>query len=127
MGLAPDRALVRGSRTADPPRPRFHVWEIRCDESGLRIDEQIERVIVRVEPIRTAIRDLVAEPGDVRAWLQMVRYFHAEDGDEEVIDETPEGLVKLSGQHQLLGWHVDRRVLSFLSDIGADLDADEYG
>jgi hypothetical protein len=44
-----------------------------------------------------------------------------------VIDVTPDGLEKLSGQHQLLGWHLDRHVLNFLSEVGAEFDADEYG
>jgi hypothetical protein len=65
--------------------------------------------------------------GEVQAWLQLVRYFGSEDGEEETIDETPEGLVKLSGQHQLLEWHLHRDTLAFLHDVGAEIDADEYG
>ena len=42
--------------------------------------------------------------------------FDAADG--EIIDEAPDGLVKLSGQHQLLGWHLHRDTLAFLHDIG---------
>ena len=126
IGLVPDRITVRGSRIEDPPRPVRHKWELGCYEPGLDISELVARVLERLEPARTEIRELVHEDG-VQAWLQIVRYFGAEDGEEEVIDETPEGLVKLSGQHQLLGWHLHRDTLEFLNDVGAEIDADEYG
>jgi hypothetical protein len=56
-----------------------------------------------------------------------VRYFNDDDGEEE--SPQPEGtdLIRLPGQHQLLGWHLDRRVLKFLHHTGAELDVDEYG
>jgi hypothetical protein len=62
----------------------------------------------------------------VRAWLQLVRHFGAADGEGEIIDQTPDGLVKLSGQHQLLGWHLHHATIA-LHDVGADIDAGEYG
>ncbi len=126
IGLEPDKIMVRASRTADPPRPRRHKWELGSYEPGLDISDHVSRVLVRVEPARDAICALVDE-GEVQAWLQFVRTFGTEDGEEEIIDETPEGLVKLSGQHQLLGWHLHRDTLAFLHDVGAEIDADEYG
>jgi hypothetical protein len=48
VGLAPDDVMVRGSRTAAPPRPVHHRWEVRCDERGLGIDAQTEQVIARL-------------------------------------------------------------------------------
>jgi hypothetical protein len=36
-------------------------------------------------------------------------------------------LEKLSDQHQLLGWHLDRGVVQFLDEVDAELDVDEYG
>lgn len=39
LGPAPDRTIVRGSRSADPPRPPQHAWHLMCDSAGLRIDE----------------------------------------------------------------------------------------
>ena len=66
----------------------------------------------------------------------MVRYFDDDEGEEEVL--TPSrtegvaipiwsGRVKLPGQHQLLGWHLDRKTMEFLVEVGAEVDADEYG
>jgi len=126
IGLEPDKTMVRASRTEHPPRPRRHKWELGSYEPGLDMSDHVSRVIARVEPARHAIRALVDE-GDVQAWLQFVRMFGADDGEEEIIEETPEGLVKLSGQHQLLGWHLHRNVLAFLHDARAEIDADEYG
>jgi hypothetical protein len=56
----------------------------------------------------------------------VVRYFGAEDGEEEVIDVV-HGLEKLAGQYQLLGWELKRDVLEFVCDVAADLWVDEYG
>jgi hypothetical protein len=127
VGLVPDHVMIRGSRSEDPPRPKYHKWELRSDERGLGIGEQVERVMGRLAPARDAIRDLVASSDDIAAWLQIVRYFNAEAGEEEEITVTEDGLEKLSGQHQLLGWHLDREVIAFLADVGAEFDADEYG
>jgi Domain of unknown function (DUF4279) len=126
IGLAPDKALVRGSPSQNPLRPVRHKWELGSYEPGRDISEHVAAVLARLEPARDGIRTLVRE-GEVQAWLQLVRYFDAADGEEEVIDETPEGLVKLSGQHQLLGWHLHRDALAFLDHVGAEIDADEYG
>jgi hypothetical protein len=60
----------------------------------------------------------------------VVRYLGAwlaeDEGEEEEITEI-DGLEKLPGQHQLLGWHLSRPTMEFLLDIGAELDVDEYG
>jgi hypothetical protein len=130
LGVDPDRTSVRGSKRIDPPIPATHSWQLRCDQSGLTVDEQIDRVVHRLLPVEARIRELVAT-ADVDAVLQIVRDFDAEDGEHEILDTTvaPTGamLTKLAGQHQLLGWHLDARTLTFLSSIGADIDCDEYG
>jgi len=43
-----------------------------------------------------------------------------------VIDVT-NGLEKLAGQHQLLGWTLTAEVIDFFRDLGANLWVDEYG
>lgn len=132
LGIEPDEIQVRGSRCVVPVRPRYHAWKIVCRDRGLRIDEQIDRIVARLAPHADQIAALVAEiegPAErSTASLQLVRYLD-DDGGEEEENLSPQdgGLVKIPGQHQLLGWHLDRRTLAFLSRIGADLDADEYG
>jgi Domain of unknown function (DUF4279) len=125
VGFPGDREAARGTRTADPPRPVLNTWEIRCEERGLTVTEQVERVISRVMPRLAAIRQLI-DDGEVMAVLQIVRYLDDQDGEEEQITRVGD-LEKLGGQHQLLGWHLDRSVVRFLDQVDAGLDVDEYG
>jgi hypothetical protein len=125
LGLGADRTTVRASRSTDPPRPAHHSWEIVCDERGLTLDEQMGRIVGRVAAHAPAIRALTS--AGATATLHAVRDFAAEDGEDERIDVTDEGFERLSGQHQLLGWHLDRDVLAWLVEAGAELDVDEYG
>jgi Domain of unknown function (DUF4279) len=127
VGLQPDRAILRGSRVRDPSRPRRHMWQIRCEERGVRVDDQIASVLARLEPARDAIRALTTGPDDVSARLQVVRELNADDGEEDVVIEADGQIEDLSKQHRLLGWHVERSVLEFLNEVRADLDVDEYG
>jgi hypothetical protein len=128
LGVEPDRIGVRASRSVDPPRPPVHSWEILCDAPGLCVDEQIDRVIGRLEPIVDSIGSLVEElEAQDRGYanLQVARFFDYPEGEEDIGDY---GVVEGgSGQHQLLGWHLDRRVLEFLRLSHAELDVDEYG
>ena len=130
LGIYPDKVSVRGSKRINPPVPVTHSWDLRSDEPGLTVDDQIERVIHRLRPLEDQIREILAS-SDTKAKLQIVRYFDAEDGEQEILDDvvsqSGEVLTKLAGQHQLLGWHLDVRTLTFLSGIGADIDCDEYG
>ena len=88
VGLQPDRVSVRGSRTTSPPRPVAHVWEVRCEERGLTVDEQVDRIVARLSPYRPAIRKVVDEIDDAHAVLGVVRSFGAwlADGDGEEED-----------------------------------------
>jgi hypothetical protein len=137
LGLAPDRTRVRGSRSAGPPRPMCHSWQIVCDEAGLRVDEQVARVLARLQPLMPGLaalsRQLAVDDPHGGARLEIVRYLDVapeEDGDDEEDRENAGGdpqLRRLPGQHQLLGWHLDRAVLEFLVATGAEVDVDEYG
>ncbi len=116
LGMEPDEISVRASKRESPPVPRVHSWRIVCRDSGLTVDEQIDRIIDRLEPIADQIAALAraideAEGEGLTSTLQVVRYFNDDDGD----------------QHQRLGWHLDRRALEFLHHTGAELDVDEYG
>ncbi|MFG1774804.1 DUF4279 domain-containing protein [Micromonospora sp. NPDC049051] len=130
LGLEPDEVLVRGSRSVEPPRPVLHNWQITCREPGLAVDEQIARVVARLLPLAAEVRHVAADLRSVDgeqggARLQVVRHLDAEDGEPEEAVAVG-GLTKLPGQHQLLGWHLDRATLAFLHLVGADLDVDEY-
>lgn len=132
VGMEPDEVSVRGSRTADPPRPVRHAWRMVCRDRGLTLDEQIGRIIERLRPCRDQIAALSQElaahdPEHGGAALRVVRYFNDPDGEEEELSPPEADRQKIAGQHQLLGWVLDREVLEFLLATGAYLDADEYG
>ncbi len=127
VGLGPDETTTRGSVGGRPPRPAMNDWRLVCRGEGMGIDEMITDVIARALPHRARIRGLVRAPdNDVVAWLQIVRNLGGPGGEPERIDVTPEGLVELAGRTRLLGWNLDRELLEFLDDVGAELDADEY-
>jgi uncharacterized protein DUF4279 len=127
IGLPPDRIAVRGSRMRAPDQPAHHAREIHCEEPALRVDELIERVVARLAGHRTPIRQLVIDADDVTATLHVVRRFDDDDGEQEAFATRGDGLEKLPGQHQLLGWHLEHEIIKFLVDVGADVDIDEYG
>jgi len=127
LGLQPDRATVRGSKRTEPTViPIQHGWSIYAAEQNAAVGDQIAQVIARLRPHQDSIRALVADLGSSGgAELQIVRRFNDPEGEEEH-PETFGELQKLPGQHQLLGWHLDRDTVGFLLAVGASLDVDEY-
>ncbi|MDT7847592.1 DUF4279 domain-containing protein [Streptomyces justiciae] len=119
LGITPDEVTVRGSRFTEPVvLPVDHSWMVVCREPGLRVDEQMTRILDRLQPHTDRIRDLtryLAGAGG-RAVLQIVRYFNDTDQAQPGAVDAPD----------LFGWHLDRKVLDFLSATGAELDIDEY-
>ncbi|MFD9461971.1 DUF4279 domain-containing protein [Streptomyces sp. NPDC060027] len=122
LGIEPDETTVRGSRSAESPTvPVAHRWKIVCRDPGLRVDEQIARILERLRPRRDRIAEVAArlaaedEEGSA-AVLHVVRYFDDQDTPDADAPDRPD----------LFGWHLDRDALSFLTVTGAALDIDEY-
>ncbi|WP_372350923.1 DUF4279 domain-containing protein [Streptomyces sp. KL116D] len=119
LGITPDEVTVRGSRITKPAViPVDHSWMVVCREPGLRVDEQITRILDRLQPHTDRISDLsrrLASTGG-GAVLNVVRYFNDTDQAELGAADAP----------NLFGWHLDRKVLGFLSATGAELGVDEY-
>jgi hypothetical protein len=132
LGIEPDEAVTRGSRRpADPVIPAAHCWRMVCRTPGMTVDEQISHIVDRLFVHAPRIGVLAAEldrtdGGPGSAVLQVVRVFEHPAGEPEDLSGPVDGLEKLPGQHQLLGWHLDRRTLEFLRLTGAELDIDEY-
>jgi hypothetical protein len=128
LGLEPDETTVRGSRiTAPEPIPVLHRWKIVCREPGLRVDEQIARILERLAPhteaIATLAHDLDTEDRQgPSAVLEVVRYFNHEPGQQD----PPTGAEEQAEAPNLFGWHLGRDVLDFLHRTGAVIDVDEY-
>lgn len=123
LGITPDEVSVRGSGFTEPKTiPISHRWKVVCREPDLRVDEQIARILERLQPHTARIAEIVgrlaADGGG--AVLQVVRYFNDTDHDE-----SP-GLPDAPGAPDLFGWHLERDVLDFLAAVGAELDVDEY-
>ncbi|MFH9425715.1 DUF4279 domain-containing protein [Streptomyces sp. NPDC017529] len=119
LGMTPDEVTVRGSRFTEPTVvPVDHSWMVVCREPGLRVDEQITRVLDRLQPHTDRIRDLTRQLARTGGGgvLQIVRYFNDTDQAQPGAVDAP----------ALFGWHLDRKVLDFLSATGAELDIDEY-
>lgn len=131
IGLEPDETTVLGSHSAEPPRPAAYTWKVVCRDPEVTVDELIARLVDRLAPFSGAVGELVEQlnggEGGSCAVLQVVRYLDTDDGDDEQASSPDPAFEKLSGQHQLLGWHLDRRVLDFLISTHAELDVDEYG
>jgi hypothetical protein len=129
LGIEPDKILVRGARDAARVIPRTHEWSVAARRDNRRLNDMISELIERLNPVVEKIATLVRDM-PVQARLQIVRNF---DDTEGLADEgtTPEmaaqGWEKLSGQHHLLGWHLDRQALDFLMRTSAEFDVDEYG
>ncbi len=119
LGITPDEVTVRGSRITEPAVvPVDHSWMVVCRDPGLRVDEQITRILDRLQPHTDRISDLtryLASTGG-GAVLNVVRYFNDTDQTQPGKADAP----------NLFGWHLDRKVLDFLSATGAELGVDEY-
>jgi hypothetical protein len=125
VGVAPDETARRVSRFEDP-RTEPTTWlSYVCDDTDLTVGDQIERILGRLADARTTLCQLVADD-TVTTGLNIVRYFDDEHGVQEQ-KGTVDGLERLSGQHQLLGWHVSAQTVAFLSEVRAEIDVDEYG
>lgn len=128
LRIEPDEITIRGSRFTEPKAvPTLHRWKIVCREPGLSVDEQMTRVVARLEVHTDAIaalaRQLDAEEGHgPSAMLEVVRKFNDERGQDRLASAPPE----LIDGPDLLGWHLGRDVLNFLHATGAALDVDEY-
>lgn len=128
LGLEPDETTVRGSRIAAPkPIPVLHRWKIVCREPGLRVDEQIARILERLAPHAEAIATLAhrldtEDRQGPSAVLEVVRYFNHEPGQQD----PPTDVEDQAEAPNLFGWHLGRDVLDFLHRTGAVLDIDEY-
>ncbi|MBR7836262.1 DUF4279 domain-containing protein [Actinospica durhamensis] len=134
LGIEPDETMVRASRLLTQPRaiPASHAWKVVCRDPGLRVDEQVARVIARLAPHTERIAALVErlkaeEDGEYgSAVLEIVRYFNDDEEGPTSDDGVPAWRTSTTEKPNMFGWHLDRHVLNFLTATGAVLDVDEY-
>jgi hypothetical protein len=127
LGIEPDEITVRGSRRAEPAIPVNHSWDIVCREPDLSVDEQVSRVLDRLRDHVDGIAELAQclrteDPEHGGAVLEVVRYLNDDEDDGSAPADHPDA----PEAPNLLGWHLGRDVLDFLTTTGAVLDVDEY-
>lgn len=125
--IEPTKTSWRGSRSTDPMIPRTNLWRYRASgETG--VDDLIRELVALFEPLSDR---LLALTTDEASWIEIgiMRSFDDPDGveDDGGTGDLPENLVRLDGQHQLLGFHLDTELMSRLLALGCSLDFDEYG
>lgn len=130
LGLEPDRVKPRGSQAAGPPpRPRVHVWILGSGRpDDVPLEDHLDALLARLEPHVDRIGALVGA-GHTTGALQIVRHFEVGAEDDAVLDpgRGVDGLERLRGQHPLLGFHLDHRLVRFADQARLTIDIDEYG
>ncbi len=118
------RVVGKERHKLNPSHPITHSWIMNSIERNAPVDEQIGSIVKRLRRHTQSLAELSRHKG-VKATMQIVRYFDNTWGQEEKLVKI-DGLEKLPGQHQLLGWRLDAETIEFLHDINAELDVDEY-
>ncbi|MFC7501058.1 DUF4279 domain-containing protein [Nocardioides sp. CPCC 206347] len=128
IGMEPDEVRVRGSKRAEPPIPARHSWEIVNRAPNMDVEDLVAPLLDRISPVASRIRDLT-DSEEVHATLVVVRYFNDRNGvAEEQVETEQDGhqLVKMPGQHQMLGWALEPEALGLLASMNATIWFDEY-
>jgi uncharacterized protein DUF4279 len=131
IGVDPHETKLRGSRSpGPPPTPRVHLWLLKSGlPEDLRLYEHLDVLFAIIGAHVDGFRKVAMTP-ETAAWLTVVRYFEPKDDElNEAALGLPEGspYERLSGQHPLLGWALDRERIALLFQSGIGLDIDEYG
>jgi hypothetical protein len=130
LGLEPDQVKPRGSQAVGPPpRPQVHIWIVRSGRpETATVEAHLDRLLARLEPHVDRIGALLAED-HTSGVIEIVRYFEVGKEDDEVlaIGQGSDSLERLRGQHSLLGFHLDQRLIRFVNHTQITIDIDEYG
>lgn len=126
--LEPTKVSRRGSRSTEPMVPRTNLWRYKARSVGC-VDDLVRELVDLFEPLRSQLTTLTAN-GASWIGISVMRSFDDPDGTEEDdgrSPDLPDNLVRVEGQHQLLGFHLDTELMARLVALGCSLDFDEYG
>jgi hypothetical protein len=124
--VEPTRVSWRGTRSTEPLIPRTNLWRYRAKGTGT-VDELVRELLAVFEPLAEQLARLTANDD---SWLgvRFMRSFGDPDGieEDEGPGDLPDHLVRVSGQHQLVGFHLDVDLMARLVALRCALDFDEY-
>ncbi|MFF0637960.1 DUF4279 domain-containing protein [Nocardia sp. NPDC004151] len=122
LGVEPDEVEIKGTTRARGRVRGLHAWKIEDSVDGA-IDDQIGRLIDRLEPARAQLISMASDP-DIWSRLQVVRYYHDPDG----VHYAPGGALidRVREWPRSLGWNLSVPTLAFLASTATSLDVDEY-
>ena len=125
--IEPTSVSWQGSRSTEPLVPRTNRWQYKATGAGL-VDDLVRELLGVFEPLRAPLQELTAN-GACSIEIRFMRSFGDPDGveEDEGLTDLPGNLVRLEGQHQLLGFHLDTNLMARLVELGCALDFDEYG
>jgi Domain of unknown function (DUF4279) len=129
--IEPTSVSRRGSRSTEPHIPRFNIWNYKARGEG-RVDDLVTELVDFFEPLADRLQMLLANEG-LSIGISVMRSFDDSLGVEEDFSmltgpsDLPEHLVKLPGQHQLLGLHLNVDLMRRLVALNCLVDVDEYG
>jgi Domain of unknown function (DUF4279) len=130
MGLVPDEVKPMGSRLSGPPmRPAVHIWKLRSGvPDNLPLTDHFTSLLAKLGGSVEHLRDLLAD-GQVVGCIQVVRHFEPGPEDPEIIEPRRQvgDLVRLGGQHPLVGFEIEPALVVFAATAGLGFDFDEYG
>jgi Domain of unknown function (DUF4279) len=131
IGLVPDEVRLMGSRHSDPPamRPAAHIWELRSGlPDGVPLSDHFTSLLAKVDGSAERLRALLAD-GRVAGCIQVARHFEPGPEDPEIIEPGRQvgDLVRLGGQHPLVGFEIEPALVAFAAAAGLGFDFDEYG
>jgi Domain of unknown function (DUF4279) len=126
LGLHPTGVSWRGSRSTDPMIPTTNIWRYKAQGTG-RIDDLILELVDHFEPVAAELRSLT-DGGECSTGINVVRKLDDPNGlEDDAGHDIGGGLVKLPGQHQLLGFHLAIELMHRVVALGCSIDFDEYG
>jgi Domain of unknown function (DUF4279) len=128
LAVSPTSVSWKGTRSTQPMIPITNMWRFRAAGTG-RVDDLILGLVGMLESVRAPLVKLTDNDASWVAISVMRRFGDATIGVEEDLSPSgvPDGLIKLRGQHQLLGCHLDISLMARLTSLGCSVDFDEYG
>jgi hypothetical protein len=128
IGRAPTASKTRFSERGGHA-PTFHLWEIQSGIPDTRpLDDHWEALMPMLEPYSHGIRRGIDE-SFFEADFRVGRHMEPGPEDPQIIEPGAEGedWVRLGGQHPLLGFLIDPKLVRLAAACGIGFNFDEYG